>query len=211
MSGSVTVGGTSPEEGTDRPRLSSLAPGLVAVGVMLAIMWALEVIDLLPGVSLDRWGIRPRELGGLTGVATAPFLHLGFGHLIANTIPFLVLGGVIALSGLRQFVEVTVIVAVVGGLGVWLVGAGNSVHVGASALVFGYITYLITRGAFARRITWIAGGLIVAAVYGGSLLWGLLPNGRMSWQGHLFGAVGGVVAAWVLHGDHELDEQEAAS
>jgi membrane associated rhomboid family serine protease len=209
MSSSIAVGGTSPEKGTEPPGLSSMAPGVVVLLVMLAVMWVLEVIDLLPGVSLDRWGIRPRELGGLTGIATAPFLHIGFGHLIANTLPFLVLGGVIALSGLRQFVETTIIIAVVGGLGVWLFGGGNSVHLGASGLIFGYITYLISRGAFARRVTWIVGGVIVAVFYGGSLVWGVFPNGRMSWQGHLFGAIGGVVAAWVLHGDHDLDEDPA--
>jgi len=211
MSSSIAVGGTSPEEGTEPPGLSSLAPGVVAVLVMLAAMWALEVIDLLPGVSLDRWGIRPRELWGLTGIATAPFLHLGFGHLIANTLPFIVLGGVIALSGLRQFVETTIIIAVVSGLGVWLLGGSNSVHLGASGLIFGYITYLVSRGVFARRVLWIAGGLIVAAFYGGSLVWGVLPNGRMSWQGHLFGAIGGLVAAWVLHGDHDIDEDPVAA
>lgn len=208
MSSSIAVGGDSPEEGTDR-RLSALAPGLVAVAVMLAVMWAQEAIDLLPGVDLDRWGVRPRQLGGLTGIATAPFLHVGFGHLVANTIPFVVLGAVIALSGLRGFVEVTVIVAVVSGLGVWLFGAAGSVHLGASGLIFGYITYLISRGAFAKRVSWIIGGIVVAAFYGGSLLWGLLPNGRMSWQGHLFGAIGGVIAAWMLHGDHDLDDEPA--
>ena len=76
-------------------------------------------------------------------------------------------------------------------------------HLGASGLVFGYLTYLVTRGVIAKNLWWILGGLVVLAFYGG-LLWGLLPTPRVSWLGHVFGAVGGVLAAWVLHGDHDL-------
>ena len=100
-----------------RPRLAALAPGLIVIAVMLGVMWAVEVVDLVPGTSFDRWGVRPRSLRGLFGIAFAPFLHVSFGHLIANTIPFVVLGVAIAVSGIRQIVEVTVIVAVVSGAG----------------------------------------------------------------------------------------------
>jgi membrane associated rhomboid family serine protease len=188
----------------ERPRLAELAPGLIVVAVMLAVMWTVEVIDVVPGTDFDRWGVRPRTGRGLFGIALAPFLHVSFGHLIANTIPFLVLGAAIALGGVRQIAEVTVIVAVVSGLGIWLFAAGNSVHLGASGLVFGYLTYLVARGLIARNFWWILGGLAVLAFYGG-LLWGLLPTSRVSWLGHLFGAIGGVLAAWVLHGDHGAD------
>ena len=132
---------------------------------------------------------------------------MSFAHLIANTIPFAVLGAGIALGGVRQIVEVTIIVAVVSGLGIWLLGAGNSVHLGASGLVFGYLTYLVTRGVIAHNVWWVVGGLIVLAFYGG-LFWGLLPTPRVSWLGHVFGAIGGILAAWMLHGDH--DPREAA-
>jgi membrane associated rhomboid family serine protease len=188
----------------ERPRLTELAPGLIFVAVMLAVMWWVEVVDVVPGTDFDRWGVRPRTVRGLFGIALAPFLHVSFGHLIANTIPFVVLGAAIALGGVRQVAEVTVIVAVVSGLGIWLFGAGNSVHLGASGLVFGYLTYLVARGLIARNLWWILGGLVVLAFYGG-LLWGLLPTSRVSWLGHLFGAIGGVLAAWVLHGDHDVD------
>ena len=192
----------------ERPRLGELAPGLIVIGVMLGAMWALEIVDLAPSTPFDRWGVRPRTLRGLFGIAFAPFLHVSFGHLIANTIPFVVLGAAIALGGIRQIVEVTVIVAVVSGLGVWLFGSANTVHLGASGLVFGYLTYLVTRGLIARNVWWIFGGLVVLAFYGG-LLWGLLPTPRVSWLGHLFGAIGGVLAAWVLHGDHDAPEPAA--
>jgi len=196
---------------TEPPTLFDTAPGLTVVAMMLAVMWGAELVDLLPGVSLDRWGIRPRSARGLAGIVFAPFLHTGFAHLIANSIPFALLGGVVALGGVQRFAEATLAIGVVSGLGVWLFGASDTVHLGASGLVFGYITYLVSRGVFAARFWWIVGGLIVAVAYGGTVVWGVLPSGRMSWQGHLFGAIGGVVAAWLLHADHGDDEDHTAS
>ena len=177
------------------------------VVALVAVMWAVEVIDVLPGIDLDRWGIRPRQFRGLIGIGTAPFLHNGFPHLIGNTIPFLILGFVIAASGIQRFVQVTLIVMLVSGLGTWLIGPSNSLHIGASGLVFGYLTYLLARAIFEKKILYLLGGLVVLFLYG-SVLWGLIPKPGISWQGHLFGAVGGVVAAWALHkpGDKSLPE-----
>lgn len=163
-------------------------------------MWGEEVVDTFMDGRLDRFGIRPRQVDGLDGIVLSPFLHSGFTHLIANTIPFLVLGTAIGLGGMRRFLTVTVITALIGGLGTWLIGPENTVHIGASGLVFGYLSYLVSRGLFARKLTYLLGGIVVLAVYGGAL-WGLLPSPGISWQGHLFGAVGGVVAASVLHSD----------
>ncbi len=128
----------------------------------------------------------------------APLLHGGWAHLVANTIPLLVLGFLLALSGVRTWVSVTAIVWIVSGLGVWLFGGANSVHIGASGLVFGWLVHLMVRGIFARHLGQIALGLVVFVVYGG-VLWGVIP-GRpgISWQGHLFGALGGAIAAWLL-------------
>ena len=178
--------------------------------VLLAVMWVLEVVDVPLDGRLDRFGIRPRQVDGLDGIVVAPFLHLGFGHLIANTVPFLVLGGVICLSGAKRFVQVTVIVGLVSGVGVWLTGSSHSLVVGASGLVFGYLTYLVARGVFARNLLYLVGGALVLAVYGG-VLWGLLPSPGISWQAHLFGAIGGVVAAAVLHGSTTDDQTDAVS
>jgi membrane associated rhomboid family serine protease len=193
----------------ERPRLAELAPGAIVIAVMLSVMWGQEVVDLLPGTPFDRWGVRPRSWRGLFGIVLAPFLHVSFRHLIANTIPFAVLGGAIALGGTRQLTEVTVMTGLVSGLGIWLFGAGNSVHLGASGLVFGYLTYLVSRGVIARNVWWILGGLVTLAFYGG-LFWGLLPTPRVSWLGHAFGAAGGLLAAWVLHGDHDEDIADTA-
>jgi len=175
---------------------------------MLAVMWVTEIVDVPLDGRLDRFGIRPRRVDGLDGVVLAPFLHGGFGHLIANTFPFLFLGGIIAGGTMARFVRVTLIVGLIGGFGTWLTGPSRSIHIGASGLLFGYLTYLISRGFFARKLTYIAGGILVFLLYGG-ILWGLLPSPGVSWQGHLFGAAGGVAAAWFLHGQpDERDERD---
>jgi membrane associated rhomboid family serine protease len=188
----------SPAERPSVPVGDAVRP-LLLVGLLVAIMWAVEVVDLLPRTPFDSLGIRPRQLRGLVGIPASPFLHDGFGHLLSNTIPFLVLGGIIAAAGVQRFVQVVVIVGVIAGVGTWLTGPSRTIHIGASGLVFGFLTYLIARGAFERRI----GHFVVAALvlfFYGSILWGLLPRPGISWQGHLFGAIGGVVAAWVVHG-----------
>ena len=162
-------------------------------------MWVLEVFDqVFSGADLDQYGIRPHDVpDGLLGIVSAPFLHAGFGHLIGNTVPFLVLGATIALSGFSRG-GATAIIAVVGGLGVWIFAPANTDHIGASGIVFGYAAYLIARGLFSRNLLHLGVGIAVIAVYGTTLLFGLAPRDGISWQGHLFGAIGGVVAARVL-------------
>ncbi len=193
--------GQSPESPNDKAG-TLVALGLMPVVVMVAIMWVVEVIDTIANGRLDRQGIEPRQLSGLDGVVFAPFLHSGFGHLVANTVPFVLLGGAIALGATQRFIRVTIIVAVIGGFGTWLIGPANTIHIGASGLVFGYLTYLMARGIFARNVWYLLGGVVTFMVYGG-VLWGLLPSPGISWQGHLFGAVGGVVAAYMLHADRD--------
>ena len=119
-------------------------------------------------------------------------------NLIANTIPVLVLGFLTLLSGLARGLAATAIIWIVGGMGTWLTGGEHTVHLGASVLIFGWITYLIAQGLFTRRLVHVLLGVAVLVVYG-SALWGVLPTmPGVSWQGHLFGAVGGVLAAWAL-------------
>lgn len=171
---------------------------LLLVGAMIALMWVLEVVDIVLDHRLDDYGIHPRDVGGLPEVLAAPFLHVGFGHLISNTIPFAAMGAAIALGGLARVALVTLIVALVSGLGTWLIASSNSVHLGASGVVFGYATYLVARGLYSRRMAELAVGVVVVVIWGAALLQGLLPQERISWQAHLFGAIGGVVAASLL-------------
>jgi len=179
------------------PRQDRIA-GVQVVLALLAAMWVLEVVDVALDHRLDQYGIEPRDPDGLVGVVAAPFLHADFGHLIANTIPFVALGIIIGLQGVARVLAVTGIVLVISGLGTWLVAPDNSIHIGASGIVFGYATYLLARGIFNRDVIEIAIGLGVAAIWGTALLGGLIPQDGISWQGHFFGAVGGVLAARVL-------------
>ena len=179
-------------------RRDDRASAVVFVVGAAALMWLVEIVDSIDHHDLDQYGIQPRQFDRLIGIVTAPFLHASFGHLESNTIPFLVLGLGIALGGLARVLAVTAIVMVIGGLGVWLVAPGDSVHIGASGIVFGYASYLISRGLFDRSALELAMGAIVVAIWGGALLSSLVPQDHISWQGHLFGAVGGVVAAATL-------------
>lgn len=162
----------------------------------VVIFWAIEILDyaVFQG-SLDRYGIQPRETIGLLGILFAPFLHGGFGHLIANTIPFLTLGWLTMLQETSDFYIVSIVSALIGGIGVWLFGAPNSVHIGASILIYGYLGFLLLRGYFQKNFPSIALSVFVAIVYG-SLVWGVFPSQiGVSWQGHLFGFIGGAIAA----------------
>ncbi|WP_188778164.1 rhomboid family intramembrane serine protease [Marmoricola endophyticus] len=164
----------------------------------VALLWVLEVIDQTTRGSLDSLGIVPRSESGLVGIVFAPLLHAGFGHLEGNTIPVVVLGFAVLLSGLVRGLVVTAVIWLVGGFGVWLFSPTYSVTIGASILIFGWLVYLILRGFFTRRVGEIVFGVVVLLVYGG-LLVGVLPGQPgVSWQGHLFGGLGGALAAvWI--------------
>ena len=164
----------------------------------LAVMWVLQLVNSVAFHVLVRFGIRPRETGGLLGILFAPFLHGGFAHLMANTIPFLVLGWLILLHSVRDFVAVSLLAMLVGGFGTWLTGSPGSVHVGASGVVFGYFGFLLLRGWFRRSVWSILLSLLIGVAYGG-LLFGVLPGqAGISWQGHLFGFLGGGLSAYLL-------------
>jgi membrane associated rhomboid family serine protease len=177
---------------------SAFVSAAVLVGALLAVLYLSEALDTVVSGRLDRHGIQPRELDGIDGVLWAPLLHGGWAHLVSNTVPLLVLGFLLALSGVRTWLQVTAVVWVVGGVGVWLLGGPDTNHIGASGVVFGWLTYLVVRGVFSRSLKQIALGILVFAIYG-SVFWGVLP-GRpgVSWEGHLFGALAGALAAWLL-------------
>ena len=179
-------------------RLDSRYDGFLVVFALAVVMWVSEIVDVVVDHRLDGYGIEPRDTDGLTGIIAAPFLHGGFDHLVSNTVPFLLMGFAIAFKGAVRVVLVTVIVALVSGIGTWLVAPSDTLHIGASGVVFGYATYLLSRGFFDRDLLGLAVGVAVGAIWGTALLGGLLPQEGISWQGHFFGAVGGVLAARVL-------------
>lgn len=167
----------------------------------IAVIWLLEGIDYLLGGRMDVLGIVPREPSRLWAIVLAPLLHVGFAHVAANTLPYLILGWFVLLRSVRVFLIVTVVTVLVSGLGTWLVGPRNSVHLGASGLIFGYFGYLLLRGYFERSWQAVLWSVLVAVLYG-SMLFGVLPGGTgISWQMHLFGFLGGGFAAYLLAGE----------
>ncbi len=166
---------------------------------LVACFWIIEIIDLVfYRGALNSYGIIPRSPVGLRGILFAPFLHGSFLHLAANTGPFLILGWLVMLQETSYFFVVSAITMLVSGLGVWLFGAPYSVHIGASGVIFGYLGFLLFRGYFQRNFSSILLSLIVAFFWGG-LVWGVLPSmPGISWEGHLFGFIGGVLAARIL-------------
>jgi membrane associated rhomboid family serine protease len=169
------------------------------LGGFVALIWIIEIVDVfLFRGGLNSYGVRPRSLDGLEGILFMPFLHGSFAHLAANTLPFVTFGWLIMLQEISDFFVVSAVTMLVSGLGVWLIGAPNSVHIGASGLIFGYFGFLMLRGYFERSFTSILVSLIVGFFYG-SLIWGVLPSQPgVSWQAHFFGFVGGVLAAQFL-------------
>ncbi|NHA01560.1 rhomboid family intramembrane serine protease [Nocardioides sp. W3-2-3] len=179
------------------PRPPWQVAGVVAVAFVV-LLWGIEVLDVAASHRLDGWGIRPRDGEGLLGILAAPLLHGGWEHLGANTVPALVLGFLTLATGLARGLAATAVIWLAGGLAVWLVAGSGSVHIGASGLIFGWITYLAVQGFVDRKPAEILIGVVVLVVYG-SVLWGVLPGTPgVSWQGHLFGALAGVLAAVVV-------------
>jgi len=181
--------------------------GITALS-FVALLYIVEVINQLSGDRLDNNGIRPLESDGLMGILFAPLLHANWEHLIANTVPALVLGFLMTLAGMSRFIFATAIIWIVGGVGTWLIGnVGNTCGgepniIGASGLIFGWLTFLLVFGFFTRKIWEIVVGLVVLFVYG-TVLFGALPQvgcTGISWQGHLCGGIAGVFAAYLLSG-----------
>ncbi|MEU2780429.1 MULTISPECIES: rhomboid family intramembrane serine protease [Streptomyces] len=165
----------------------------------VALLWLLELVDVVSGHALDGFGIVPRTPSELVDVVPAAFVHFGFAHVAANTVPLLVLGFLAALGGIRRFAAVCALVVVADGLGVWLISPSGTNTAGASGLIFGLFGFLLVTGFVERRPLGVLVGVLVAAVWGGSMLAGLAPTqSGVSWQGHLVGLVAGVAAAFVL-------------
>jgi membrane associated rhomboid family serine protease len=169
------------------------------LGGFIGLLWLIQIINVVIFQGrLTNLGIQPRSLDGLWGILFAPFLHGSFAHLIANTVPLAVLGWFVMLRQKRDLLTVSVLAGLVGGLGTWLTAGAGTVTIGASILIFGYLGYLLFRGIFERRFWPIVGSLVTFFLYGGALS-GIIPGTvGVSWQGHLFGLLGGIIAARLL-------------
>jgi len=181
-------------------RWTSRLPGaFVMVAVTLAVLWVLEFVDAGLNGRLDGYGIHPRSLSGLEGIAFAPFLHGGFGHLLSNSVVFAVLGVIAyAAVSLGRFLGVVLFTALTSGFGAWLFGAPNTVVIGASGVIFGLLGFLLFRGLAERSAGAITVSIMMLVIYGGSIS-GIFPGTPfVSWQSHLFGFLGGAAAAFLL-------------
>lgn len=204
-----------------RERPEPAAPGLpwwlrsgIGIAAMaLGAMWFVEALDsFLLDDELQRQGIRPRRVNGLDGIAWSPFLHSGFRHLISNTIPFAVLSGLVLTRGARRYVAVSLVVIALGGALVWLFAvSSNSNHIGASGWVFGLFGYLVAAVWFERRPVSILAAGIAIMLYGGTILFGFVPRPGLSWEGHLFGFLAGVVAARLVSGRRSAPRTQPAT
>ncbi|MGI3786129.1 MAG: rhomboid family intramembrane serine protease [Janthinobacterium lividum] len=171
----------------------------VVMAALLAGLWVVEGLDQLSGNALDTYGIHARDVDGLPEIFTAPWLHAGWEHLASNSVPFFAFGALVLLGGVARWAVSSLVSIVTSGLAAWLLTPAGTIVLGASGLIFGWLTYLLARGIWSRRPGQVALAVVILLVYGG-LLWGVLPgNAGISWQAHLGGAIGGVLAAWLLH------------
>lgn len=178
-----------------RRRRMGLVPAAAAMGGLVAVLWVLEGVDQATGNALDPYGIEPRQLDSLDNVFWAPWLHSGYAHLLSNTVPFFVLGLIVLLDGWGRWLRTSLVVVLVSGAAVWLLAPTGSLTLGASGVVFGWLTYLMVRGLYSRSPGQVATGAVLFLFYGG-LLWGVLPtDAGVSWQAHAGGALGGLFAA----------------
>ena len=175
-----------------------LRRAVTILAAALIILWAVLAANyLFFGGHLLRFGILPRSVSGLRGIAFAPFLHAGVAHLAGNSVGIVLLGGLILLRDEADFWIVTIAGGLIGGFATWLL-ARPLIHVGASGVIFAYFGYLLCTGLFERRLGAIALSLFALVAWGG-LAFGVLPGQPgVSWESHLFGLIGGAAAAWLI-------------
>lgn len=183
-----------------RSRHDSLGARIATLAAVIGVLWAVSGLNLFAvDGRLLAYGITPRTGEGLRGIALAPLLHGGVNHLITNTIGLLVFGGLVVLRSRSHFWMVTFIGVIASGFGTWFFGRPG-VHVGASGVVFAYFGYLLFTGLFERRIGSLILSIAVFVIWGPTI-YGILPvRQTISWEGHLFGFIGGMLMAWVLAG-----------
>lgn len=168
---------------------------LVVLATFIGALWAIQTINWAAGYRLNpALGLIPRRIDGLDGIVAMPLLHGGFGHLMSNTPPLLVMGTLLAATATRALIAVNAVIVVGGGALVWLLG-GTAIHVGASGLVFGWLGFLVARGLVDRSPVTLGAAMLVGLLYGATI-WGVLPGrAGVSWEAHLFGVLAGVSAA----------------
>lgn len=195
----ATVSEHSPVRREVNALTTELKSAALTVAGATAVVWAVFILDWILSGAISAWGVRPRTVAGLTGIAVMPFVHAGLGHLIGNTIAGIPLGFLAMERKKLDFFVVSGVSAITSGMGAWVFGAADSLHVGASGVIFGYLGFLMGRGVFERRAGPILLSLFVTLMYGGALVT-MLPGlfAGISWQAHLFGWLGGLLVSRIL-------------
>jgi membrane associated rhomboid family serine protease len=204
------IRGIEPPGGERGGRGLALRRKAGTIGTFLVVIWTVWVVNaLMFRGALLQYGLVPRSVGGLLGVVVSPFLHANLGHVWSNTLGFVLLGGLLILRSEEAFWAVTIVGTLTAGVGTWVIGRGDSVHVGASGVIFAYFGYLLSAGIFERRVGAIILSAVVFFVWGG-LLWSAVPlrgQAGVSWEEHLCGLAGGVMTAWLLAGERRKELQ----
>lgn len=179
-----------------RGALEAARSGATTIAGTLGVLWGVQLVNFILQNSLVVYGIVPRSTDGLVGIAFAPFLHGSWAHLVLNSVSLLILAPLTMLRRRSDFWFVSLIGLLLSGLGTWLVGAAHSVHIGASGVIFAYLGFLMARGWFERSGPALLLSVLVTWFFGG-MVWGVLPTvgDGISWEAHLFGFLGGIVAA----------------
>ncbi|MGI0542384.1 rhomboid family intramembrane serine protease [Corynebacterium aquatimens] len=202
VSGPVGGPGTPTGPAQKRSKRSSFKLGLFYAGGFLAVIWIVHIINY--GIffgGLSNFGIYPLDTSTVWHVFTAPLLHADLEHILSNSVPGALFAFLIGYSGHRVFWEVTTLAMAVAGAGTWLFGGVGTNHIGASGIIYGWLGYLLIRGIFNRSPQQISLGILLGFMYSG-LIWGVLPTTPgVSWQGHLFGAIGGLLAGTFITSD----------
>jgi membrane associated rhomboid family serine protease len=170
------------------------------IAALIGVLWLVALLDAMVfGGGLAAFGVMPRTERGLVGIVAAPLIHGNLQHLIANTVGLLIFGGLVMIHGERRFWIVTLIGTLASGAGMWAFGRPG-VHIGASGIVFAFFGYLLVTGFFERHIGALLLSIAVFLIWGPTL-YGIVPvDQASSWEGHLFGLIGGIVTAWFLAG-----------
>ena len=178
------------------------------IGVLfwfVLILWLIEIINLVTGYRLNNFGIYPRKLYGLYGIIFAPFLHGGLTHLLLNTIPLTIMGGIIIVRSIKEFLSISLFIILFSGIIIWFVGR-PAYHVGASGLIFGYFGYLIARGWFERTVSSILIAAVILILYGGMIFYIMPSHSQVSWEAHLFGFITGIIGARIFNRKNKILE-----
>ncbi len=175
---------------------------------LVLILWIIHILKLTLDLPLNNYGLISRDIRGIRGIFTSPFIHGSFHHLISNTVPLFVLTTMILFFFRKAAVASILLIYVLTGVAVWSFARGNVIHIGASGVIYGLVSFIFWSGIFRRNTKSIVLALVVTVLYSSYFI-GVLPNQKgISWESHLFGGIVGILVAYWMK-DYREDEPES--